>query len=190
MKLNPNVVLLNTLSKPLYYLILAFSLVVFWRGHNNPGGGFIAGLLATVGTLLWAIAHGSESAKRHLPLCSPLYLAATGVLTAAAAGVPSVINGQGFLHHAWVSFAGIDWSTTQLFDLGVYLCVWGGVGGVTLELLALGDEDYRRQYASQSVQSTQEARAAQAAQVQQTAQDAQAGQMHTASGQATEGETV
>lgn len=156
MKLHARVVLLKTLSKPLYYLILLFSLAVFWRGHNNPGGGFIGGLLATGATLLWAIAHGTISAKHRLPLRNPLYLAACGVLAAAAAGLPSIWHGQGFLHHAWwnvpLPWGELALSTTQLFDLGVYLCVWGGVGGVTLELVALGDEDYWRQHPKQGTE--------------------------------------
>ena len=60
-------VLLRVLGKPMYYLILAFSLAVYWRGHNEPGGGFIGGLLAVSATLLLTNTHGVVVARRRLP---------------------------------------------------------------------------------------------------------------------------
>ena len=137
-------VLLRVMGKPMYYLILAFSLFVFWRGHNEPGGGFIGGLLAVSATLLLTNTHGVVVARRRLPFRSHVRLAAFGVLCAAASGIAGLLAGHSFMHHLWwevpMPWGPLALTTVQLFDLGVYLCVWGGIGGYASELLALGDD--------------------------------------------------
>ena len=144
MKLGARVVILEALARPLYWLMLAASLSVLLRGHNEPGGGFIAGLLAAGASVLWAIARGSAAGAQRLPLGSPVRLAALGVLVGAASGLPGLWAGQPFLHHLWwdlpLGFATLPLSTVLVFVLGVYLCVWGGIAGYALELIGL-DED-------------------------------------------------
>jgi multicomponent Na+:H+ antiporter subunit B len=54
-------VILQVAAGPLYWLILAASLWVLLRGHNEPGGGFIGGLVAVSASILWAVAHGSSA---------------------------------------------------------------------------------------------------------------------------------
>ena len=137
MKLEPRLLMLEVASRPLYWLMLGASLAVLLRGHNEPGGGFIAGLLAASASVLWAVAVTPAAAARRLPLGTPQRLGALGVVVAAASGLPGVLAGQGFLHHLWWG----PLSTVLLFDLGVYLCVWGGVLGFALHLLALDDGD-------------------------------------------------
>ena len=138
-------VLLRVLGKPMYDLILAFSLAVYWRGHNEPGGGFIGGLLAVSATLLLSNTHGVVVARRYLPFRSHVRLAAFGVLCAIAAGSAGLLAGHSFMRHLWweapMPWGSLALSTVQLFDLGVYFCVWGGIGGYASELLALGDDD-------------------------------------------------
>ena len=60
------IVILEIAARPLYLLILAASVWVLLRGHNEPGGGFIGGLIAVSASILWAIAHGSDAAARRL----------------------------------------------------------------------------------------------------------------------------
>ena len=81
--MNRRLVILEVVAKPLYVVILAASLVVLLRGHNEPGGGFIGGLLAVTASVLWAVAHGPDAATQRLPLRSPVRLAALGVLVGA-----------------------------------------------------------------------------------------------------------
>ncbi|MDO5623994.1 MAG: MnhB domain-containing protein [Pseudomonadota bacterium] len=151
MKLNERVVILENVCVPLYWLMLTASLTVLLRGHNEPGGGFIAGLLAASASVLWAVARGTAPAGRRLPFGSPLRLAASGVLVGAASGMPALLQGQPFLHHLWwdipLGFATLPVSTVLMFDLGVYLCVWGGVAGYSLELLGQDEHahDVRRE---------------------------------------------
>ena len=141
--MSPRPVMLDVVARPLYWVILLASVWVLLRGHNEPGGGFIGGLVAVSATVLWASAHGSDAATRRLPLGSPIRLAAVGVGLGALAGVPAFWKGQSFLTHWWGSLplglTEVKVSTVLLFDLGVYLCVWGALAGYALALLALGE---------------------------------------------------
>jgi len=136
-------VILEVVARPLYWIILAASVWVLFTGHNEPGGGFIGGLVAVSATVLWAVAHGSRAAERRLPLRDAVRLAAAGVGLAAVSGLYALLNGQDFLTHAWGSlplgFTSIKVSTVMIFDLGVYLCVWGGLAGYSLGLLGLDE---------------------------------------------------
>lgn len=138
------IVILEAAAGPLYLLILAASVWVLLRGHNEPGGGFIGGLIAVSASILWAIAHGSDAAARRLPLRDPLNLAAAGVLLAALSGLPALLLGDAYLTHLWATlplgFTDLKVSTVLVFDLGVYLCVWGALAGYALALLALDDD--------------------------------------------------
>jgi multicomponent Na+:H+ antiporter subunit B len=132
-----DLVILRVAAGPLYWLILAASLWVLLRGHNEPGGGFIGGLVAVSASILWAVAHGSAAATRRLPLRDPVALAAAGVGLGALAGVVALLQGQPFLTHWWgtLPFIGVKVSTVLVFDVGVYLCVWGALAGYALALL-------------------------------------------------------
>jgi multicomponent Na+:H+ antiporter subunit B len=135
--------MLDVVARPLYGVILLASLWVLLRGHNEPGGGFIGGLVAVSASVLWAVARGSDAAARRLPLGSPMKLAAAGVGIGLLSGLPAWWMGQSFLTHWWgtlpLGFTEVTVSTVLLFDIGVYLCVWGALAGYALALLGLGE---------------------------------------------------
>lgn len=137
--MNRQPLILEVVARPLYGLILAASVFVLLRGHNEPGGGFIGGLLAVTATVLWALAQGPDAATRRLPLRSPVRLAALGVLTGLVSGLPAWWQGQPYLTHLWgtlpLGFTTVPVSTVLVFDLGVYLAVWGALGGYAVALL-------------------------------------------------------
>jgi multicomponent Na+:H+ antiporter subunit B len=138
-------VILEVSARVLYWAILAASVWVLLRGHNEPGGGFIGGLVAVSASVLWAVAYGPAAAARRLPTGSPLVLAVCGVLLAALSGLPGLWQGEAFLAHWWgklpLGFTEIKVSTVLLFDVGVYLCVWGSLSGYALGLLELDPVD-------------------------------------------------
>jgi len=109
-------------------LLLLASLAILWRGHNQPGGGFVGGLVAALSFALLALAYGVNRAQRAMPL-RPLTLVGLGMLCVLFAGLPGLIVGRPFLTHLWWSPGGPlpDLSTTMVFDLGVYLVVLGAV---------------------------------------------------------------
>ena len=137
--------ILDAAVGPLYVIILAASVWVLLRGHNEPGGGFIGGLIAVSASILWAVAHGSAAGRSRLPLGDPLRLAALGVLLAAVSGIPALLLGETYLTHLWATLpllvTELKVSTVLIFDLGVYLCVWGALAGYALALLALDEPD-------------------------------------------------
>ena len=139
--MNRRVVILEVFARVLYWVILAVSVWVLLRGHNEPGGGFIGGLVAVSATVLWAVAYGPAAAARRLPTGAPLVLAVWGVLLAGLSGLPGLWEGSAFLTHWWgklpLGFTDLKISTVLLFDVGVYLCVWGALSGYALGLLEL-----------------------------------------------------
>ena len=134
--------LLKTAARVIVPLQLAFSLFLLLRGHNEPGGGFIGGLLAAAAVILHSIANGIPAARRLL-LVQPQTLIGVGLLVAAASGVLSLIAGQPFLTGLWggsvpTLIAGeLKFGTPLLFDFGVYLVV---VGIGVLMILSMAEE--------------------------------------------------
>jgi len=143
--MNRRVVMLESISGPLYVAILLASLWVLLRGHNEPGGGFIGGLLAVSASVLWAVAHGSKAATLRLPYGSALRLTIMGIAIGLFSGLPALVLGLPYLTHLWgtipLGFTELKVSTVIIFDLGVYLAVWGGLAGYAIELLGLDEGD-------------------------------------------------
>jgi multicomponent Na+:H+ antiporter subunit B len=123
-------VLLRAAARLIVPLQLAFSLVLLARGHNEPGGGFIGGLVAACGLALHSVAHGIPAARRLLRV-APQTLIGVGLLVAALSGLPAVALGQPYMAGLWggsvpTLVAGeLKFGTPFLFDVGVYLLVTG-----------------------------------------------------------------
>jgi multicomponent Na+:H+ antiporter subunit A len=113
-------------------LLLLFSVFLLLRGHNQPGGGFVGGLVAASAFALYGLACGMERARRAL-LVTPLTLLGGGLLIALLSGVPAVLRGQPFLTAQWSLGAG----TPMVFDIGVFLVV---LGVVLMMIFNLGEE--------------------------------------------------
>lgn len=128
--MTPRSTLLAQAARPVYLLLLTAALWILLRGHNEPGGGFIGGLVAVAGSSLLAITLGTRSARRWQPL-APVPLAMLGVGLALASGLFGPVLGLPFLTHLW----GGGLSTVMLFDLGVFLAVWGALTGYVYALL-------------------------------------------------------
>lgn len=137
--MTPRSVLLDRIVPMLYWLLLAAAVWILLRGHNAPGGGFIAGLVAVAASAALAIVLGERVARARLPL-APLPLAASGVLLALVSGLPALFFGYPYLMHFWGALLEVKLSTVMLFDLGVFLAVWGALAGFVLALLAAGEE--------------------------------------------------
>jgi multicomponent K+:H+ antiporter subunit A len=122
---------------------LLFAAYLLLRGHNEPGGGFIAGLVTAAAIVLQALAFGVQRTRTRLAAwLRPAF--AVGMVVAVASGLISVALGQPFLthYHAYIPLPEGDYyhiSTTLLFDIGVYMVVVGSAA-VTLSLFAKGVE--------------------------------------------------
>lgn len=130
--------ILTAATRTLVPIIIVFSFLVFLRGHNAPGGGFIGGLLAATAFALIAKARGTEAARRALRF-RPLTIAAVGLGCAVASGLWGGLVDGYFLKGMWGLYeatGGLPLGSVPLFDLGVYLVVLGAVTGI---LFALDD---------------------------------------------------
>jgi multicomponent Na+:H+ antiporter subunit A len=117
-------------------LLIFAAIVLFWRGHNEPGGGFIAGLVAGA-----AVAVASISGIR-LRLPSSPALLASGLLIALVSGLIGLLTGGAFLEPVKVSLPLLGSQTTSmLFDLGVALIVVGLVRTALQRLDGMDSDD-------------------------------------------------
>jgi len=129
-------VIMAVFSQLLLPLALLVAVFVFLRGHNLPGGGFIAGLITAVALILQYLANGvawtqSRLSERLHPLIG------TGLAFATATGLASWAFGYPFLtstftHVHWPIVGEFELASAMIFDLGVYLVVVG----VTVAILA------------------------------------------------------
>lgn len=107
-------------------LMLLFSLFLLLRGHNEPGGGFVGGLVVAAAFALYTLAHGVREGRRILRV-DPLRLVTTGLLIALVSGLIPLAAGMPFLTPLWSPVAAVvgHAGTPLLFDAGVYLLVAG-----------------------------------------------------------------
>ncbi len=125
--------ILSTAARLLVALLLLFSIFVMLRGHNEPGGGFIGGLIAATAFALYVMAEGAGAVRAVLRI-DPRKVAGVGLACALAAGLIGVLAGEPFLRGLWVMLPSGKVGTPLLFDLGVYLVVLGGVVALILAL--------------------------------------------------------
>lgn len=140
----PRSLILRTVSLGLLFIIMLFSIYVLLQGHNNPGGGFIAGLVASAVIL---IQHLAFSHKVMQKIFYPVFhrMVGIGVLIALGSGFFGWLSGDGFLsgyHWELVLPSGnhIAIPSVIVFDLGVFFVVIG-----TVVAIFRGLEEFRRQ---------------------------------------------
>jgi multicomponent Na+:H+ antiporter subunit B len=121
-------------------IIIVIAIGLFLRGHDNPGGGFIAGLTVAAAIELHILAKGASDVRRRLGRYL-LPIAGLGLLLAVTAAMLGLYAG-GFFKAIWVKFyvgeMSVKVGTPQLFDLGVLLVV---VGMTITYLLNLSEDD-------------------------------------------------
>lgn len=130
-------IIFRTVAPYITALMLLYSVFVLLRGHNEPGGGFIGGLIAASALAIYGIAYGVSPVRRAIRF-HPMAIAGFGLFLAAIAGLLSLVAGTQFMTGLWVypEFLGLKpkLSTTLLFDIGVYLVVAGTITSTALAL--------------------------------------------------------
>jgi multicomponent Na+:H+ antiporter subunit B len=147
----PNLLSLNS---PLYravavvgvFVVNVFAIYLLLRGHNLPGGGFIAGLATAISMIMLSLAIGLEEIHRVLRF-EPVRLAAAGLLLATVTGTGPMWVGRPYLEHfntyVDVPLVGeVGLGTPLLFDIGVYLLVVGVTTKIVF-VLATSTQGYR-----------------------------------------------
>lgn len=132
-------ILMVVIARLLLPLALMVGLYLFLRGHNQPGGGFIAGLVVSVALILQYIAAGIGATQARMKLdYHPMI--AVGLLVAGITGVGAWLWGYPFLK-SWYGYfemlglSKFELASAALFDVGVFLTV---VGAVMLALVNMG----------------------------------------------------
>lgn len=127
-------------SRFLITILALYSAFLFLRGHDHPGGGFIAGLVAASAWALIGIATEPKEIRKVLPF-SPQKIRAFGLLLMIGSGSYALFFSDAFLTGHWTSIAAgktgsIHFGTPLVFDLGVYLLVFGAL----LDVLRIFEE--------------------------------------------------
>lgn len=134
-------VIFRTVAPFLTSLMVLFSIFVLLRGHNQPGGGFIGGLIAASAFAIYGIACGVAPVRRALYF-HPMAISAFGLMLSGLAGMISLPLSLPFMTGNWIflHFFGVELalSSVMLFDIGVYFVV---VGAITSIALALEERD-------------------------------------------------
>lgn len=105
--------ILTTLAPWVLALVLSLSLFILWKGHQTPGGGFIAGLMASLALILYSQSLEGRQTKRRLK-----------TLWISMMGVGLLLSASSLLFsRVWVEFLNQMWGAPQLFDVGVYFVV-------------------------------------------------------------------
>jgi multicomponent K+:H+ antiporter subunit A len=131
--------IMASLTRLLLPLALLVSVFIFLRGHNLPGGGFIAGLVTAIALIMQYLANGVTWTHARLPANMHPVIAA-GLAIAILTGLGSLAFGHPFLtstfgHVHWPVVGDFELASAMAFDLGVYLVV---VGSTLLILVHLG----------------------------------------------------
>ncbi len=139
-----NTVIFRTIAPLIVAIMLVFSLYICLRGHNEPGGGFIGGLIAAAAIGVFGMASGVDTVRQSLRL-DPMAIAGFGVFLAGLSGLMSIFNGTPFLTSIWLYVdlgeTIVPLSTPLFFDLGVYCVVFGTLSAIALGLESDREED-------------------------------------------------
>jgi multicomponent Na+:H+ antiporter subunit B len=135
-----NSIILRTAARFLITLLMLFSIFLLLRGHNEPGGGFVGGLVAAAAYILHALAFDVSATLAALRV-APRMLIGTGLLLAVGSGLLPLLFDDPFLTAIWWEVplgAGVlEIGTPLIFDTGVYVTV---LGVALTIMLALAEE--------------------------------------------------
>jgi multicomponent Na+:H+ antiporter subunit B len=132
-------VLLQLTSTYLKYILYILAIWFLLKGHNKPGGGFIAGLLVSSAFILDMLAYGAPAIRKSMKY-NPLNLTVIGVVIALVVSLVPVFLGKVFMQAIWLPtfeipvLGAVHVGTPLLFDLGVFIAVIGFVISVIFDL--------------------------------------------------------
>jgi len=137
-------VVLETAVRLVFHTVLIFSLYLLFAGHNQPGGGFVGGLVAGLAFVLRYIAGGRAALRDAVPIDPGLPLG-LGLVVSALTGVVALLAGGQYLESGYAIYTlpllnEVKVTSALAFDTGVYLVVVGLVLGL---LRTLGAEAER-----------------------------------------------
>ena len=141
--------IMQTLTRLLLPLMIMIAIYIFLRGHNLPGGGFIAGLIAAVALIVQYLANGIAWTNDRLKF-DMHWVIGLGLLIATATGLVAMGLGYPFLtttftYLNWPVVGKFEVASAIAFDLGVFLVVVGATVLSLVELGKLSDQSHKTQ---------------------------------------------
>ena len=138
-------------------VLVVLSVLIFFRGHTAPGGGFVAALVMATAFAINYLSRGADADV--VQNFTPIRLTGWGIIIAIASGFLGFIEG-GFMYAIHGEIAGEHMTTSLIFDFGIYLAVLGMVtaainalGGYLRPGMDLSDLDYTRDEADNPLPS-------------------------------------
>lgn len=134
-----------TLTRLLFPAMLVVAVFLLLRGHDQPGGGFSAGMVVAIAILVQYMIGGADWTERQLSLLRPVAWIGTGLVLATGTGLAALAFGRPFLTtyfaYAAVPVIGeVPTASALVFDIGVFVLV---VGATLLMLIALAHQSVR-----------------------------------------------
>ncbi|WP_173916419.1 Na(+)/H(+) antiporter subunit B [Halobacillus sp. Marseille-Q1614] len=136
-----NDLILRTMTALIAFILMGFSIYLFFAGHNKPGGGFIGGLTGAAALILMYMAYGENVMKKIIPI-DYMQMVFAGLIIAAGSGIGAFLFNAPFLSHSFGYFqlpilGRTELATAMIFDLGVYLtCI-----GITMTIILTASSD-------------------------------------------------
>jgi multicomponent Na+:H+ antiporter subunit B len=128
--------ILASVIRILIPVFLVFAVYMFFRGHNMPGGGFIAGLVASIPYMVHTMAFGSNKTREEYKI-KPMFMAGIGLFIAALSALFGILQGFPVMTALWMEtelpIVG-KIGTPTFFDIGVFFVVMGVVLKITFLL--------------------------------------------------------
>lgn len=134
--------ILRRSTRILFPALLILSIIVLYRGHNLPGGGFIGGLMAATAFILVGISNSMDRARALLRI-EPVTLMAWGLAVAVVSGLPGLMSHGVFMTGLWLPdftlplLGKVHLGTPLVFDIGVFMVVIGFTLHATFSLAKL-----------------------------------------------------
>jgi multisubunit Na+/H+ antiporter MnhB subunit len=130
--------ILRTIVQTSLYIVKLLAFWIYLRGHQEPGGGFVAGLIASAAIVLQGLAFGVKEANRFFPFPGHIILA-TGLTLSISTVIGPMLFGHAFMDHTFgylypPIIGKSEWATAALFDLGVFLVVVGALKSIILSI--------------------------------------------------------
>lgn len=133
--------IMDTTARLVFHSALILSLYLLVAGHNQPGGGFVGGLVAAAAITVHYVAGGADQV-RALSRVRPWFVLGGGLILAVATALAPLLGGGAILESGYTGtdlplFGEVALTSTLAFDIGVYAVV---VGLVLMAFEAFGDE--------------------------------------------------
>lgn len=124
-----NSLILQVTTRFIFPVLILVAIFLLLRGHHEPGGGFIAGLVLSCAVVLVLLACNLKEAKETIRI-DPLHYVAIGLVLAVGSGIFPLLTGESLLTGKWFELElgvlpPIKLGTPLLFDVGVFFVVFG-----------------------------------------------------------------